>query len=107
MQIYYISAFYNGLYCEYFYYIKLLLAECALIQRIKLGRFVVYVTFHLPRFGQDSGGEKLLSEVPVIDLDAEHSLQKILQLTDGELLRKQLECHLRPEDFLLQHGQRI
>ena len=52
---------------------------------------MAHILLHFPSFYQNAGSEELLSEVTVIDLDTEYSLQKILQLAYGKLLRKKLE----------------
>lgn len=82
---------YTGLYCEYFYYIRFFLTECALVQSVKSGRFMVYIPLKLIGFVKDSGGEQLLAEVPVVDFYSEYGFQKILQLTHRKLLREKLE----------------
>lgn len=70
---------------------EFLAPECRLVERIQPGRLVIYISLHFVGFLENAGGKYLLPEVPVVNLYSEDSLEKILQLPDGKLLRKHLE----------------
>src|SRR5215467_5064982 len=54
---------------------------------------------HLIEFSEQVHAEDLLSEIPVVQLAAHHDFIKVLQLSDGEFSRQQLEPYRRVAEF--------
>src|SRR5215467_13527399 len=71
----------------------------SLIESVQAGRAVGNALLHFVEFLQQVHAKDLLPEIPVVQFPAHHDLIEVLQLSNGEFSRQQLEPDRRVAQF--------